>query len=181
MRSENWTRTVFADRRPQDLNQDTIYRKTAKGAQAIAARLHGLVGKSRSMLILVDGKRNTAELLALGKGFGDVAPLLAQLAADGFIEAIAPATTTAPAPPATPVAAPRRSLTLEEAKSYAAHRLMEVLGPTSEPLCLRIEAARNVDEFVDAVKRAYAVVRDIRGASEAERFGSAVEANLPAP
>ncbi len=163
------------------MNQDTIYRKTAKGAEAIAARLHGLVGKSRSMLILVDGKRNTSELLALGQGFGDVAPLLAQLAADGFIEVVPPAASAGPAPSVAPVSAPRTPRTLDEAKSYAAHRLMEVMGPTSEPLCLRIEAARNLDEFVDAVKRAYAVVRDIRGASEAERFGSAVEANLPAP
>ena len=155
------------------MNQNTIYRKTAKGAEAIAARLHGLTGKSRSMLILVDGKRSASELHALGQGFGDVAPLLAQLERDGFIEALSTP------PPSAPAIALKSPLTLAEAKAFAARRLMEVLGPTSESMCLRIVAAMNPDEFVGAVKRAYAVVRDVRGPAEAERFGSAVEANLP--
>ena len=41
---------------------DTVYRKTTKGQEAIAQRAHGLVGRARSLLILVDGQRPLAEL-----------------------------------------------------------------------------------------------------------------------
>ncbi len=56
---------------------------------------------------------------------------------------------------------------------------MQILGPTSDTLCLRIEAARNRTEFIEAIRRAYAVVADIRGRTQAEAFGAVVEANLP--
>ena len=45
-------------------------------------------------------------------------------------------------------------------------------------MCLKIEAAKSVADLVSAAQRAYAVVRDVRGAAQAERFGAAVEARL---
>ena len=36
---------------------DSVYRKTGKGQEAIAQRAHGVVGRARSLLILVDGQR----------------------------------------------------------------------------------------------------------------------------
>lgn len=164
------------------MNPHTVYRKTAKGAEAISARAHGSVGRSRSLLILVDGKRSLDGLAALGAGFGDIAQMLAQLEHDGFIEAVASSGSTSPpisAPQAPAAALP--PVSLAQAKSVATRRLMEILGPTSEQLCLRIESAQNMADFVAAVTRAYAVVRDIRGRAEADRFGAAVEANLPPP
>ncbi len=162
------------------MNDHLTYRKTAKGAEAIAARAHGLVGRSRSLLILVDGKRARGELLQLGAGFGDVSLLLAQLIGDGFIELL-PASdqTLAVATSTVPAAALKSPATLADVKTFASRRLMETLGPTSEQLCLKIESAQNLADFVEAVKRAYVIVRDIRGGAEAERFGAAVEANLP--
>jgi hypothetical protein len=56
---------------------------------------------------------------------------------------------------------------------------MQILGPTSEALCMRIEAARNRAEFIESIRRAYAVVNEVRGRTQAEAFGALIEANLP--
>ena len=159
---------------------DTVYTKTTKGQEAIATRSHGLVGRLRSLLILVDGKRPQSALHALASGFGDVPAMLAELLDKGFITspqaqaALAPAPVQAPAQAAAPVA-----LSLPQAKTFATRQLMQILGPTSDALCLRVEAARNRAEFVDAIQRAYKVVADIRGRTQAETFGALIEANLP--
>lgn len=171
--------------RAEDSSKRVVYRKSAKGGQAIATRAHGLMGRPRSLLILVDGRRTGAELQALGAGFGDVPLMLAQLEADGFIDAVAPvavpglSTTASAARQSGPPADAPAPANLPAVKSFTTRRLLELLGPTSEPLCLRIEAATDMPAFVEAVKRAFIVVRDIRGAVEAERFGAAVEAQLP--
>ena len=164
-----------------------IYRKTTKGGEAIAARLHGVVGRLRSLLILVDGKRSQTELAAIGSALGDVGQMLRQLESDGLIENLsgaAPALEAAVAATAAAVAPPtptRKPVhTLASVKAFAARRLMENLGPTSASLCIKIESAQTVGELVEAVKRAYAIVKDVRGAAEAERFGAEVEANMPA-
>lgn len=154
------------------MNQHPTYRKTAKGAAAILSRVPGLIGRLRSLLILVDGKRAGEELRHLASGFGDVGQLLGELERDGYIEPV-PGTLSAPA---APVKAPT---TLADAKKFASHRLMQVLGPTSEPMCLKIETAPNMAEFVALVKRACVIVREVRGVAEAVRFGDSVEANLP--
>ncbi len=169
-----------------------LYRKTTKGGEAISARLHGVVGRLRSLLILVDGKRTQAELVALGSALGDVGQMLGQLEADGLIENLlravpgqaaavaATSAATAVGPNAPPPVARQPGSTLASVKAFAARRLMETLGPTSASLCIKIESAQTVGEFVEAVKRAYAIVKDVRGAAEAERFGAEVEANMPA-
>jgi hypothetical protein len=163
---------------------DTVYTKTTKGQEAIATRSHGLVGRLRSLLILVDGKRPQSALHALASGFGDVPAMLAELLDNGFITspqaqatlapAHLPAAVQAPPQPAAPAA-----LSLPQAKTFATRQLMQILGPTSDALCLRVEAARNRAEFVDAIQRAYKVVADIRGRTQAETFGALIEANLP--
>lgn len=50
--------------------------------------MHGLSGKPRSVLILIDGKRNSEELLKLAQGLGETEQVLLQLEFDGFIEPV---------------------------------------------------------------------------------------------
>ncbi len=64
----------------RDTRVDPVYKKTTKGQEAIATRAHGLVGRPRSLLILVDGQRPQSALAALAGGFGDVAQMLAPVA-----------------------------------------------------------------------------------------------------
>lgn len=163
---------------PWGFNVDPIYRKTTKGQEAIATRAHGLVGRPRSLLILVDGQRSLSALAALGAGFGDVPLMMAQLLSDGFVESIHGASQSGAAADGGSAGSSTPS-TLPAAKSLAARQLMQILGPSSDALCLRIEAARNRAEFIDAIRRAYAVVADIRGRTQAEAFGALIEANLP--
>jgi hypothetical protein len=188
-------------------SKQTIYRKTPKGKDAIANRQSGLAPKLRSLLILVDGKRGDAELAELVMAAGDGEQLLSQLARDGLIEpAGGAALPAAPVPvvpvPAAPVAAvpvavvpevsaarpaatepaalePPVALTLSEAKRLASRLLIEMLGPTSDVLCMKIESAGNLADFVSAVKRAKDIVRDIKSVPAAERFIAQVERHMP--
>ena len=139
-----------------------VFRKTDKGMEAITARLHGLVGRSRSLLILVDGKRSQDELHTLASGFGDVADMLDALVRDGFAEPVPPAHRCS-AGRVSPATAQRRSsphrtvrpcacgpaaVSLAQTKAFTCHRLIELLGPTADPLCLKIEATRNRTDFL---------------------------------
>lgn len=163
------------------LNKQAIYHKTAKGAEAIANRHSGLPPKLRSLLIMVDGRRSYADLSGVAAVLGDSEALLSQLTDAGLIEpvsAAAPAAVAAGQVEATTPAA-LAPVTLPEAKRFASHLLMDMLGPTSDVLCMKIEAAHNIAEFVAAVKRARDIVRDIKGAHAAEHFVAELEAHAP--
>ena len=166
------------------LNKQAIYRKTPKGVEAIAHRQLDLALKLRPLLIMVDGKRNFSELAALATVVGDCEQLVSLLVQDGLIEpvsAVLPVGAEPAAPaalvPATAPAAPAALVvaSLLEAKRVSSHLLNDLLGPTAEELCMKIESADNLAEFVRAVKRARDVVRDIRGGSAADRFIAQVE------
>lgn len=164
------------------LNKQAIYHKTAKGTEAIANRQLGLPPKLRSLLIMVDGKRSYTDLSGLGGVFGDCEAMLSQLADDGLIETgVSAASVAAPAVGQTKAAAPAALIltSLPEAKRVASHLLLDMLGPTSDVLCMKIEAAHNLAEFVTAVKRARDIVRDIKGGHAAERFIEQVELRTP--
>lgn len=167
------------------LDKQAIYHKTPKGAQAIANRQSGLSPKLRSLLIMVDGKRASPELTALTTAAGDCEQMLSQLAQDGLIEPVGgtlPVSAVPDAPLSERVAttpAPLVAASLPEAKRFTSHLLVDMLGPTSDVLCIKIESAGNLAEFVSAVKRARDVVRDIKGASAAERFIAQIELHTP--
>lgn len=158
----------------------TLYQKSAKGSQAIAVRDHALTPKLRSLLILVDGKRRVDDLAKLSNSLGDTEQLLGLLLQQGYIEEVA---NTAPAPLASapaPLTPARRALTLQEAQRFAVRKLTDIMGPTSETLCLRIEATRNAQDFMQAVRTAEKVLRDFGGAELAAKFMQEVQAHQPA-
>ena len=157
------------------MEAQAIYRKSDKGTEAIATRGHGVGGKLRMLLILVDGKKNVEELTRLAAGMGESAQLLEQLEADGFIEVIPGGDGARPA--GGPAVA--SGADLSKLKSLATRLLLEQLGPLADELSLRIEATRDLPQFVEAMKRAYTVVRDVKGQAAADRFGAEVEAQLP--
>ncbi len=165
------------------MDDRAIYRKSGKGTEAIASR--SLTGKLRTVLILVDGKKPVEELRRLAAGLGEAQDLLTQLAAEGYLELV---TTPVAAPAPTPVLAPSTGKPAEAqsvpalapVKQLAARLLLEALGPLADELCLKIEAASTLPQFVEAMKRAYAMVREVRGQAAADRFGQEVEAKMPA-
>lgn len=161
------------------IQKNAIYHKSAKGLEAISTRQHGLAPKLRSTLILIDGKRGFDEIARLSAMFGDTEQLLGQLLADGFIEPVAAAAPAAAVPAPAPATTPAPALSLAEAQRFAVRRLTDVLGPTSEELCLRIESARNVPDFLAAVARAESIVRSFRGAETAATFAAEMQSHRP--
>ena len=168
------------------IQKNLVYRKSAKGSEAIATRQHGLSPKLRSMLILVDARRSVDELMRLAHALGNTEQLLGQLLDQGCIEPgvdlAEPAALASPASPrAAAVAAPgtARTVSLADAQRFAARRLIDILGPSAEPLCIRLEAARNLQDFQAALARAQAMVREIRGATLAANFAAEMQAHRP--
>jgi hypothetical protein len=172
------------------IQKNLVYHKSAKGAEAIATRQHGLSPKLRSMLIMIDGKRGFEELVHLSQMLGDPEELLGQLLDHGFIEPGATVHSshsthsTAPAPlasaPAPLAPAARPALTLVEAQRFVSRRLTDLLGPNAEELCLRIEAAKNVHDFQVAVARAEGMLRQFKSAHVAAEFSAEVHSHMPA-
>lgn len=173
-----------------------IYRKSEKGAEAIAVRAHGVSGKLRTLLILVDGKKDVEELTRLAVGLGESPDLLQQLEDEGLIESLSAAAAAAADSQTTDSdeagevdfeidvdddnhGAGFVRADLDGVRPLATRLLGELLGSTADELVETIERARDVPQFVEAVKRAYVVVWEVRGQSEAERFGEEVEARMP--
>ncbi len=166
------------------MSKQTIYQKTPKGAEAIANRQSGLAPKLRSLLIMVDGKRTHAELTTIATALGD-ADRLAELENEGLVEPQVVEEKTMPAalePIDSPEAAPAvaRAANLAQAKLFSSHLLEHMLGPTAEPLCIKIEGASDLPDFIAAIKRAREIVREIKGSAEAELFVTQIEAQMPA-
>lgn len=162
------------------IERNTVYHKSAKGVEAIATRQHGLGPKLRSTLILVDGKRGFDELARLSTTPADVDLLLGQLLDQGFIEAGAVAAAASGSVPQAP-AATGRGISLSDAQRYASRRLFDLLGPSSEPACLRIEAARNTRDFQSAIKLAEVMVSDVRSGKVAADFAADMLDHMPSP
>lgn len=162
------------------MEAQAIYRKSEKGSEAIATRGYGVVGKLRMLLILVDGKKNVDELTRIAAGMGESATLLKLLEAEGLIELASAAPPAAASPAGAQGAAGAPGADIGRAKSLATRLLVELLGPNADDLAMRIEAAKDLPQFVEAMKRAYAVVRDFKGQAAADTFGAAVEAQMPA-
>ncbi len=159
----------------------TIFRKTAKGLAEIDTRAHRLPPRSRSMLILVDGKRDVEDLKALVTVQAE--ECLQALSEQGFIEAVGETVRNAPAPavaaPAPPAygASPAASVAdVDGLRRAAVRALNDALGPGAETLAMRLERARTLEElqllFAQGAKLLAAARGQAAAAAFAERFPS---------
>lgn len=161
------------------MEAQAIYRKTDKGTQAIGNRAHGVGGKLRTLLILVDGNKKVEELkrLAAQAMIGESDQLLEQLVAEGLIELESAST---PDPAQNKTVAGTSSADLGKAKAQATRLLTELIGPSAQELCMRIEGAKGMPQFIEAMKLAYTAVRDAKGQTVANLFGQSVETLMSA-
>ncbi len=159
----------------------TIFRKTAKGLAEIDTRAHRLPPRSRSMLILVDGKRDVEDLKALVTVQAE--ECLQALSEQGFIEAVGETVRNAPAPavaaPAPPAygASPAASVAdVDGLRRAAVRALNDALGPGAETLAMRLERARTLEELRPLLAQGAKLMAAARGqaaaAAFAERFPS---------
>jgi hypothetical protein len=172
------------------ITKQAIYKKSPKGAEALATRQAGLTPKLRSALIMVDGKRSFGELAPMISVLGDAQVLMTELESAGLVEMVggAPAPvgnlssgdTVAPSFDAKTVpAALLGPPTFEGARRFTVRLLSELLGPMGEALCVKIENARDMPDFITAVKRARDIVREVKGATAAAQFIEQIEAHTP--
>jgi hypothetical protein len=151
-----------------------IYRKTAKGLTEIETRAHRLPPRLRSALIVVDGRRNAAELKPLILQQPD--ETLQALVEQGFIEAIGESAPPAAAPPPppppapAPAAAPAGSGDFEATRRAAVRALNDLIGPAAETMSMKMEKARNLGELMPLLQQAAQTIATMRGRAAAEAF-----------
>ncbi|MGE4242483.1 hypothetical protein [Ramlibacter sp.] len=165
-----------------------IYRKTARGQQAIATRDAAIPPRARSLLIVVDGRKSAEELHKFALALGDEKSL-AFLEDNGYVEQVganapSPAAGASPlpppAPPATSVAPPSSPVVpLREAQRFAVRRLIDALGPGAETVCMKIESARNAADFGAAIEQAQRLMRGFKGDAAADEFLRELETRRP--
>lgn len=148
---------------------DLIFDKTDKGREEIATRKHHLAPRLRSLLVLVDGKHRTEDLLRKVSGLGLTEQALAELREKAFIEAVE--TLPVAAAPAEPVEAAAQSVPgdgLAEGESqfqalynFFTETIRSTLGLRGYALQLKVERCTAIDDFralrqtyVDAVLKA---------------------------
>jgi hypothetical protein len=158
----------------------SLHRKTAKGSTEIETRAHRLPPRLRTVLLMVDGKRNDDELVALLGG--STAETLAALADQGFIESVG-ADAAAPAPAAAAAAGAAKpgdtepaafvvaaATDLAAAKRDAVRALSELLGPAADSISVRMEKAASFEELHGLVQRAAQLIAGMRGRALAEAY-----------
>ena len=171
----------------------TIHRKTAKGLSEVQTRAFRLPPRLRSLLIMVDGKRSDAELSAMLPQAGEV---LQALSEQGFIEVAAQTSAPpTPPPPPPPPAVPRRDAAAAEggasavavapataaSTDFAARRRQvlrlfnDIAGPDGEPMAIKMERTRSLEELRALLPQAVNLVGLLRGRGDAQAFADRVD------
>ncbi len=139
-----------------------VLRKTGKGADELRSRRHGLGPRLRQLLILIDGRREVAELARMLPG-PDLAGQLERLERDGFVARSEPASATATAPAAVP----------EDLRTLCARvtrALHDTIGPHGDDFALRIERVRTIDELRELLPAVLSIVEACNGRAGIDGF-----------
>lgn len=173
------------------MDKQTVFVKTDQGRDALTSRPAGLGPRLRSLLIMVDGKRSVGELDKMLGAEGAAAPLLEQLAAEGWIEGGAP---VAAPPAAAPVAAAAAvaegpatlppptadALPFPEARRLVVRFINDQLGPMGEPLAIRVEGCKSAPELLAMLPRIRDGLRNFKNAATVAQFDQEIAPRLPA-
>lgn len=138
------------------MNLQAVLKKTGKGVAEIETRAHKLEQKLRTLLIVVNGKATGAELVKQFEQIGDVSPMLEQLLAGGFIEALAAG--------AGDFKATRIALS---------QAITDAMGPRGDALTLQLEACKSADELRAFVEGKRATLEGALGPRGAKFFATA--------
>lgn len=159
-----------------EMSTQDVFQKTGKGADELRTRRHGLSPRLRQLLILVDGKRDFAELSRMLPG-AELAEHLAQLERGGFVSrpfdlhepetdagfVAAPESATPPSPP--PAQEDLRAL-----RARVTRALLDTIGPNGDDFAIRIERARSVDELRSLLPAVLSVVEACGGRAGVDGF-----------
>ncbi|WP_247869614.1 MULTISPECIES: hypothetical protein [Oxalobacteraceae] len=135
-----------------------VFDKTEKGREEIATRKHQLATRLRTLLVMIDGKQSSEELLKKVSGIGLNAESLAELEKNGFIQSVVTAA-PAPAPVAPPAQAPAAAPApgagvlpagqsqFEAIYHFYTETIKSTIGLRGYTLQLKVEKAASIDEF----------------------------------
>jgi hypothetical protein len=134
------------------MSESDIYVKTALGALALKQRSEDLPGRLRTMLIMVDGVRNVAQLRASALSLGAPEDFLKTLQQQGWVEPVpAPATaaTAAPTPTRTAEVAlpPSNAERFLAAQRYMNDTAVDGMGFRVFFFSLKLEKCFNADDL----------------------------------
>lgn len=135
---------------------DIIFDKSDKGREEIATRKHHLATRLRSLLVLVDGKHSTEDLLKKVSGLGLNELALVELLESEFIQPIETASVAAPAvsKPVESAAAPVTEGILAEGENqfqalyhFYTETIKSTIGLRGFGLQLKVERCASIDDF----------------------------------
>ncbi len=157
------------------MDSAAVYAKTPKDIEEIQSRTYRLPLRSRSLLVMVDGKSTAVEVIDKGKAAGNANAFagLQELEAQGFI---APVRTAA-----TIVSASRQPATksIGAVRLCAVQQMLSMLGPGGDEFTARLESAADLRTLVTELERCRNIVANVAGAQKAERFWAGVQERLP--
>ena len=159
------------------MNNNALYVKTAAGADEVKARSRALPPRLRTMLIMVDGTRTAAQLLAAATTLGAPADFLSTLLQMGLVEVRTEARTAAPAP-AMPAeqATPEMDLPSTDgerfrvAQKFMNDSVVDALGLRAFFFTLKLEKAANCDDLRLLLPEFFKAVAKGAGEDKARRF-----------
>ncbi len=167
-----------------ELLQSTLLRKTQLGLTSLKERDRALDQKSRTLLILIDGNKTVAELSKFSADPTQIPKILQTLLEAGLVssgetgleaKSSAEATLVAKAiPPPTQQAnlvnVIEEPIDFKASVRKASRALENLLGPSSDVLCLQIEKCKTMAELVAKVQDLRAVVATLRSPKKADEF-----------
>ncbi len=190
------------------MDKNTLFGKTAAGREALTSRPAGLGPRLRSLLIMVDGKRNLAEFEKLSGSLDQATQSLTELMAGGWVEivgadglpkavAAAPAAvpvtvpSSAPFEPEasqpvqlpsltpSPLDAPVALLQFSEARRQVVRFINDQLGPMGETLAIRAEGCKTPADLQAALPRIRDGLKSFKGAAVLQQFDEELGGRLP--
>lgn len=176
------------------MDRNTLFGKTVAGREALTSRPAGLVPRLRSLLIMVDGKRNLAEFEKLTGSLELATQSLNDLMAGGWVEVVGadglpkgmPVASAPFAPEASqpmPVAAPPPALgatwPFSDARRQVVRFINDQLGPMGETLAIRAEGCKTPADLQAALPRIRDGLKSFKGASVVQQFDEELANRLP--
>ena len=159
--------------------------KTAAGVDEIGTRRHRLSVRSRSVLIAIDGHHSVAELQTMFASYGDIGPLLDELASMGLIDVgngtpKAASAPTASATPTTTAAKTEDTAPTGESPLMQARRLMNEtavasLGFRAFGFTLKLEHCYSADELRGLLPTFLQLITKAKGAAMAADLQKRIE------
>ncbi len=155
-----------------------IFDKTDKGREEIVTRKYRLASRLRSLLVLIDGKKDNTELLSKVAGLGLDMQSLVELAEGEFIEgvAIVPGSDPAIPPPShiqegvknMPMMSPEAYLILQ---TFFNETIRSVIGLRGFTLQLKVERASTLADFEALREPFLAAVKKAKGSEAMVSLG----------